>query len=157
MRLYVDADACPVKEEVLRVAVRHRLPVVFVGNTWMRGFDHPLVEQVVAAEGLNEADDRIVERIEAGDIVVTADVPLAARCVQKGARGIDPRGKPFDDDSISMALAMRDLMTDLRESGVISGGPAAYSKRDRAQFLDGLERLIQKTIANEFQSGAGQT
>lgn len=143
MRLYVDADACPVKEEVLRVAERHRLPVVFAGNSWMRGFDHPLVEQIVAAEGLNQADDRIVERIEAGDIVVTADVPLAARCVQKGARGIDPRGKPFDDDSIGMALAMRDLMTDLRDSGVISSGQAAYGKRDRSRFLDGLERLIR--------------
>ncbi|OIR02002.1 hypothetical protein GALL_158600 [mine drainage metagenome] len=144
MRLYVDADACPVKEEVLRVAVRHQLPVIFIGNSWMRGLDHPLVQQVVAAEGLNEADDRIVERIERGDIVVTADIPLAARCVKKGAHGIDPRGKAFDDASIGMALAMRDLMTDLRDSGAVSGGPAAYGKRDRAHFLDGLERLIRK-------------
>lgn len=157
MRLYVDADACPVKEEVLRVAVRHGLPVVLVGNRWMRGLDHPLIEQVVAAEGLNEADDRIVERIEAGDIVVTADVPLAARCVHKGARGIDPRGKPFDDASIGMALAMRDLMTDLRDSGMVSGGPAAYGKRDRSRFLDGLERLIQAMIADEARSGARPT
>lgn len=146
MRLYVDADACPVKDEVLRVAVRHHLPLVFIGNSWMRGFDHPLVEQVIAAQGLNEADDRIVERIEAGDIVVTADVPLAARCVQKGARGIDPRGKPYDEASIGMALAVRDLMTDLRDSGVVSGGLSAYGKRDRSRFLDGLERLIQSMI-----------
>ncbi|OIQ89978.1 hypothetical protein GALL_281160 [mine drainage metagenome] len=147
MRLYVDSDACPVKEDVLRVAVRHQLPVIFIGNRWMRGLDHPLVQQVVAAEGLNQADDRIVERIEAGDIVVTADIPLAARCVQKGACGIDPRGKPFDDASMGMALAMRDLMTDLRDTGVISSSQAAYSKRDRGQFLDGLERLIQKMRA----------
>ena len=143
MRLYVDADACPVKEEVMRVAQRHQLPVTFIGNSWMRGFDHPLVEQVVAAQGLNEADDRIVERIEAGDIVVTADVPLAARCVQKGARGIDPRGKAFDDTSMGMALAMRDLMTDLRDTGVVSSGQAAFGKQDRSRFLDQLERLIQ--------------
>ncbi len=147
MRLYVDADACPVKEEVLRVAVRHQLPVIFIGNSWMRGLDHPLVQQVVAAEGLNEADDRIVERIESGDIVVTADIPLAARCVKKGACGIDPRGKPFDDASIGMALAMRDLMTDLRDGGMVAGGPSAYGKRDRAHFLDGLERLIRKMRA----------
>lgn len=153
MRLYVDADACPVKEEVLRVATRHRLPVTFVGNSWMRGFDHPLVEQIVAAQGLNEADDRIVERIEEGDIVVTADVPLAARCVKKGAAGIDPRGKPFDDATIGMALAVRDLMTELRDGGIVSGGPSAYGKRDRSRFLDGLERLIQAMTAKGARPG----
>ncbi|HXP96281.1 MAG TPA: YaiI/YqxD family protein [Telmatospirillum sp.] len=143
MRVYVDADACPVKDEVMRVALRHGLPIVFIGNSWMRGFDDPLVEQVVAAEGLNEADDRIVERILPGDIVVTADIPLAARCLEKGARGIDPRGKHFDEDSIGMAVAVRDLMTDLRDSGAITGGPSSYSKQDRSRFLDSLERLIQ--------------
>ena len=143
MRLYVDADACPVKDDVLRVAVRHALPVTFVGNSWMRGYDHPLVEQVVAAQGPNEADDRIVERIEAGDIVVTADIPLAARCLEKGASGIDHRGKHFDNASIGMAVAVRDLMTQLRDAGSITGGPAVYSKQDRSRFLDGLERLIQ--------------
>jgi uncharacterized protein YaiI (UPF0178 family) len=98
----------------------------------------------VAAEGLNEADDRIVERIAAGDIVVTADVPLAARCVEKGAYGIDHRGKRFDGASMGMALAVRDLMTGLRDSGEISGGgPAPFGKQDRSRFLDGLERLIQ--------------
>ncbi|PKU22231.1 YaiI/YqxD family protein [Telmatospirillum siberiense] len=144
MRLFVDADACPVKDEIFRVALRHDLPLIFIGNSWMRGYDHPLVEQVVAAEGLNEADDRIVERILPGDIVVTADVPLAARCLEKGARGIDPRGKHFDEDSIGMALAVRDLMTELRDTGAITGGgPSSYSKQDRSRFLDGLERLIQ--------------
>jgi len=142
--IYVDSDACPVKEEALRVAVRHQIPVVFIGNRWMRGLDHPLVTQVVAAEGLNEADDRIVERIEAGDIVITADVPLAARCIEKGAIGIDHRGKRFDGTTMGMALAMRDLMTGLRDAGEISGGgPAPYNKQDRSKFLDGLERLIQ--------------
>jgi uncharacterized protein YaiI (UPF0178 family) len=142
--IYVDSDACPVKEEVLRVAERHKIPVTFVGNRWMRGLDHPLVAQVVAAEGLNEADDRIVERIAARDIVVTADVPLAARCIDKGAFGIDHRGKRFDGGSMGMALAMRDLMTGLRDTGEITGGgPAPFGKQDRSRFLDGLERLIQ--------------
>jgi uncharacterized protein YaiI (UPF0178 family) len=142
--IYVDSDACPVKEEVLRVAARHQIPVVFIGNRWMRGLDHPLVTQVVAAEGLNEADDRIVERIAAKDIVVTADVPLAARCIEKGAIGIDHRGKRFDGTTMGMALAVRDLMTNLRDTGEISGGgPAPYGKQDRSKFLDGLERLIQ--------------
>jgi uncharacterized protein YaiI (UPF0178 family) len=144
MQIYVDSDACPVKEEVIKVAVRHTLPVIFIGNRWMRGLDHPLVSQVVAAEGLNEADDRIVERILAGDLVVTADVPLAARCIEKGALGIDHRGKRFDGSSMGMALAMRDLMTSLRDSGELTGGgPAPYGKQDRSKFLDGLERLIQ--------------
>lgn len=143
IRIFVDADACPVKDDVLRVAIRHDLPVTLVGNSWMRGYDHPLVEQVVAAEGLNEADDRIVERIGAGDIVVTADIPLAARCLQKGAWGIDPRGKQFDDGSIGMAVAVRDLMTHLRDTGMVTGGPSSYSKQDRSRFLDGLERLIR--------------
>ncbi len=143
MRIYVDSDACPVKDEVIRVAGRHGLPVTFIGNSWMRGLDDSLVEQVVAAEGLNEADDRIVERIGAGDIVVTGDVPLAARCLEKGARGIDHRGKVFDPNSIGMAVAMRDLMTHLRDTGSVTGGPAAYGKQDRSRFLDGLERLIR--------------
>jgi uncharacterized protein len=144
MRLYVDSDACPVKEEVIKVAVRHGLPVTLIGNRWLRGFDHPLVEQVVAAEGLDKADDCIVERIGPGDIVVTADVPLAARCLAKGARGIDHRGKIFDEGSIGMAKAVRDLMTHLRDTGQIEGGgPGGFQKQDRSKFLDGLERVIQ--------------
>ena len=144
MRIYVDSDACPVKEEIIRVAARHGLPVTLIGNRWMRGFDSPQVEQVIAPEGLNEADDRIVERIGPGDIVVTADVPLAVRCLEKGSRGIDHRGKIFDQNSIGMASAMRDLMTHLRDSGLLqTGGPGAYGKQERSRFLDGLERLIQ--------------
>ena len=149
MRVYVDSDACPVKEEVIKVALRHRLPVTMIGNRWLRGFDGPLVEQVVAAEGLDQADDRIVERIGPGDIVVTGDVPLAARCLAKGARGIDHRGKIFDEGSIGMAKAVRDLMTHLRDTGQIEGGgPGGYQKQDRSRFLDGLERLIQ-TVKRE--------
>jgi len=144
MRLFVDADACPVKDEALKVALRHNIPVTLSGNSWMRGYDHPMVEQIIAAQGLDAADDLIVERIEAGDIVVTADIPLAARCLAKGAWGIDPRGKQFDDGSIGMAVAVRDLMTHLRDTGQITGGPSGYGKQDRSRFLDGLERLVQR-------------
>ncbi|HIJ38580.1 MAG TPA: YaiI/YqxD family protein [Rhodospirillaceae bacterium] len=151
MRIYVDADACPVKDETLRVATRHAIPVVFAGNSWMRGLEHPLVTQVIAAEGINEADDRIVERIESGDIVVTGDIPLAARCLEKGANGIDHRGKRFDSNSIGMALAMRDLMTHLRDTGTVTGGPTSYNRQDRSRFLDGLERLI-RLMAQSRQS-----
>lgn len=143
MRIYVDSDACPVKEEVLKVAVRHGLPLTFIGNRWMRGLDHPLVDQVVAPEGLDAADNLIAEKIEAGDIVVTADIPLAGRCLSRKAWGIDPRGKIFDESSIGMAVAVRDLMTHLRDSGEITGGPRGYTRQDRSRFLDGLERLIQ--------------
>ena len=147
-RIFVDADACPVKQEVLTVAERHGWPVILIGNSWMRGLDHGLVSQVVAPDGPDQADDRIVERIGLGDVVVTADVPLAARCVEKGALGIDHRGKRFDAGSMGMALAMRDLLTGLRDSGDLSGGgPAPYAKQDRSRFKDGLERLIQSSKA----------
>ena len=145
MRLYIDSDACPVKDETLKVALRHGLPVTMIGNRWLRGFDHPLIEQVVAAEGMDQADHEIVARIGPGDIVVTADVPLAARCLAKGALGIDPRGKLYDEGSIGMAKAVRDLMTHLRDTGQIEGGgPKSYGNQDRSKFLDGLERLVQR-------------
>jgi len=144
MHLYVDADACPVKDEVLKVAVRHNLRLTFIGNSWMRGLDHPLVDQVVAPEGLDAADNLIAEKIEPGDIVITADIPLAGRCLAKGARGIDHRGKVFDEASIGMAVAVRNLMTSLRDTGQIEGGgPSGYAKQDRSRFLDGLERVVQ--------------
>jgi hypothetical protein len=144
IHIYVDADACPVKEDILKVAARHGLRVTFIGNRWMRGLDHPLVDQVVAPEGLDAADNLIAEKIEAGDLVVTADIPLAGRCLAKGARGIDHRGKVFDEGSIGMAVAVRDLMTSLRDTDQINGGgPSGYSKQDRSRFLDGLERVVQ--------------
>ena len=142
MRILVDGDACPVKDEVVKVAERHALPVIIVANSWLRG-DHWLVEKVVVAEGADAADDVIVDRALPGDVVVTADVPLAARCVAKGARAIDPRGRPFAEANIGMQVAMRDLMKSLRDAGEITGGPAGFTPRDRSRFLDGLETLIQ--------------
>ena len=141
-RIFIDGDACPVKDEVLRVATRHELPVIIVANRWHR-IDHYLVEQVVVAEGADAADDVIAERCQSADVVVTNDIPLAARCLAKGALAIDARGKAFEEANIGMQVAMRDLMKSLREQGEITGGPAGFGKQDRSRFLDGLERLVQ--------------
>lgn len=142
IRILIDGDACPVKDEALRVAARHDCPVLIVSNRWHR-IDHYLVEQVVVPEGADAADDVIAERARPGDVVVTADIPLAARCLEKGARPMDPRGRPFDPANIGMQVAMRDLMKTLRETGEITGGPSGYTKQDRSRFLDGLERMVQ--------------
>ena len=142
--LYVDADACPVKDEILRVAGRLRLKTVFVSNSWMRLPDDPLVERVVVPQGPNVADDWIAERAGPGAVVVTADVPLADRCVKAGARVIAPNGRSFDADSIGMALATRDLMEDLRSAGAITGGPRPFAPRDRQAFLQGLDREVRR-------------
>ncbi len=115
--IYVDADACPVKDEVVRVADRHGLPVHFVSNAWMRLPDGAAVHRIIVPDGADAADDWIASRIGRGDIAVTADIPLAARCLQAGARAIGPTGKPFTDASIGMALAMRELQRHLRETG----------------------------------------
>ncbi|MBY0508830.1 MAG: YaiI/YqxD family protein [Rhodospirillaceae bacterium] len=143
MIIFVDADACPVKDEVLRVAERHQLPMKLVSNSWMRGDDHPLVERITVATSPDAADDWIAERVTDRDIVITSDIPLAARCVAKGAKVLRPNGKPLDQDSISMAVAMRDLHTHLRETGEITRGPAPYTKQDRSRFLDALETAVQ--------------
>ncbi len=143
MEIYVDADACPVKEEVCRVAARHGLNVHVVGNRWMRGLEGPRVNLVVVPAGPDAADDWIAERIQKGDIAVTQDIPLAKRCLDKGARALGPTGRPFTPDSIGMALAMRDLSAHLRETGAITGGPASFQKNDRSRFLSALEDAIQ--------------
>jgi uncharacterized protein YaiI (UPF0178 family) len=145
--VYVDADACPVKQEVLKVAERHGLPVHLVSNTWMRGPDGPLVRRVVVAEGPDAADDWIAERAGPTDIVVTSDVPLAARCVPKGAKVMAPTGRLFTPDSIGMQLATRDLMTQLRETGEITSGPRAFRKDDRSRFLQALEQAAREVKA----------
>ncbi len=143
MEIYVDGDACPVKQEVLKVAGRHGLRVHLVGNTWLRAGDGPLVNRVVVAEGADAADDWIAERIGPGDIAITADIPLAARCLEKGAKALGPTGKPFTPDSIGMALAMRDLKAHLRETGEIKGYVPNFTKQDRSRFLSALEETIQ--------------
>ncbi|MBF0174759.1 MAG: YaiI/YqxD family protein [Magnetococcales bacterium] len=141
--LYVDADACPVKEEIIRVAERHQLNVIMVSNQKMRLPRSPLVRMEVVAGGLDKADDWIAERIGPRDVAITADIPLAARCLERGARVIGPTGKPFDADSIGMALSMRDLNAHLRDTGAISGNNPGFEKKDRSRFLNALENTIQ--------------
>jgi uncharacterized protein YaiI (UPF0178 family) len=143
VQILVDADACPVKDEVVRVAERHGIPVTLVSNSWMRGSDHPLVSRISVNNHPDAADDWIAEHTTDRDVVITSDIPLAARCVKNGAVVLRPNGKPLDQDSISMAVAMRDLHTHLRETGEITSGPAAFRKEDRSRFLDALETAIQ--------------
>ena len=143
MEIYVDADACPVKAEVLRVAERHSAPVHIVSNSWMRLPNSPLIQRVIVDEGPDAADDWIAEHIGDHDIVVTADIPLAARCLKAGAQALGPTGKPFTEDNIGMALAMRELMSDLRDTGDIRGSNPAFTKQDRSRFLQALEQVIQ--------------
>lgn len=146
IQIYVDADACPVKDEVVRVAERHQLPVHMVSNSWMRLPDSPLVARVIVADGPDAADDWIAERIASTDIAVTADIPLAARCIAAGARVISPMGKPFTQDSIGMAVAMRNLMTHLRETGEVRSFNATFGKNERSRFLQTLEQAVQDTL-----------
>jgi uncharacterized protein YaiI (UPF0178 family) len=142
LNIYVDGDACPVKDEVFRVAERHNLKVYLVANSWLRIGAKPFVEQVVVSQGPDVADDWIAERISDGDIVITSDIPLADRCLKNAARALAPTGKPFTPDSIGMALAVRNLMNDLRETGEVTGGNASFTKQDRSHFLSELEAQI---------------
>jgi uncharacterized protein YaiI (UPF0178 family) len=143
-RIYVDADACPVKDEIYRVAIRHGIPVSVVAGNFIRIPQDPLIERVAAGAGMDAADNWIAERAERGDIVITADIPLADRCVKAGAEVIAPNGKPFTEESIGMALAVRNLMTDLRSSGEITGGPRGFTPRDRSTFLSALDQTIRR-------------
>lgn len=142
--IFVDADGCPVKEEIYRVARRHGLPVRVVANSWMRTPNDSLVELEVVSGAFDAADDWIVEQVTENDLVVTADIPLAARCLEKGAAVLGHRGRPFTEDSIGEALASRELMTQLREMGVVSGGPKPFNPRDRSSFLHSLDEAIRK-------------
>lgn len=150
--LYVDADACPVKDEAIRVGERHKVVITFVSNSWMRLPEGDLIEHVIVPEGPDEADNWIAERAQPGDVVVTADVPLAARCVKAGALVIGPTGKPFSEDAIGMRLAMRDLKTHLREIGEIREGGPSFTKQDRSRFLNQLETTMR--AAKRLADGA---
>lgn len=145
--IYVDADACPVKDEVYRVAERHGVAVVVVANSYIRIPRSDLVRLEVVAEGLDKADDWIAEHATPADVVVTADVPLAARCVKAGARVLGPNGRGFTADSIGMDLATRNLLTDLRDAnptGRMGGGPKPFSAKDRSAFLQALHDALTK-------------
>ncbi|WP_425100878.1 YaiI/YqxD family protein [Tropicibacter sp. S64] len=143
--LYIDADACPVKEEAERVATRHRLPMKLVANGGLRPSRNPFVELVIVPDGPDVADMWIAERAKAGDVVVTADMPLAAKCVAAGAQVLRHDGSVLDEKNIGQQLAMRDLMADLRSADPFrQGGGKSFSKADRSRFLDALERAIRK-------------
>ncbi|MGE3644651.1 MAG: YaiI/YqxD family protein [Beijerinckiaceae bacterium] len=140
--IYVDADACPVKDEVYKVAARHGLKTFVVANSFINTPRDPLIERVLVGDGPDAADDWIALRVARGAIVITADVPLAARAVKAGACVLAPNGKEFSENSIGMALATRNLLHDLRETGAVTGGPRPFSARDRSDFLQALERAI---------------
>jgi uncharacterized protein len=139
--IYIDADACPVKDEVYRVARRYKMQVKVVAKCFMRTPADELVELVECA-GFGVVDDWIAEHAGAGDIVITADIPLAARCVAKEARVLDPKGIAFTENDIGSVLAMRDLMSDLRQDGTVTGGPAPMTAKDRSRFLSKLDDLV---------------
>jgi uncharacterized protein len=141
LTVYVDADACPVKDEVYRVAGRYAMLVKVVANTPLRVPAGPLVEMVVCP-GFGAADDWIASHAGTGDVVVTADIPLAARWLAAGARVLDPRGRPFTDTDIGATLATRDLMDELRQGGMVTGGPVPMTTKDRSRFLSKLDEMI---------------
>lgn len=150
IEILVDADACPVKAEIYRVATRHKVRVVVVSGGFVNIPIDPMIERVIAGDRFDAADDRIVERARPGCIVVTADVPLAARAVKAGAEAIGPTGRPFTEASIGMALAMRNLMDDLRASGERTSGPKPFSARDRSAFLSALDAAVVRLKRSGF-------
>jgi uncharacterized protein YaiI (UPF0178 family) len=147
--IYIDADACPVKDEVYRVARRHGLKVRVVSNMVMRVPQDGSVESVVVPGKLDAADDWIVEQVLENDIIVSADIPLASRCAKKKARVITPKGRVFTEESVCNAVATRDLMTFLRDSGEVTGGPAPFGKKDRSHFLQSLEDVIRAALKED--------
>ncbi|MBL8569410.1 MAG: YaiI/YqxD family protein [Phreatobacter sp.] len=151
--VYVDADACPVKDEVYRVAQRYRLHVFVVANAPLAVPREPWIERVVVSEGPDIADDWIAERAGRGDVVVTADIPLAARAVKAGATVLAPNGRLFDMASIGMALATRNLMDDIRSAGGATRGPPAFSPRDRSAFLSAMDLAVVRLRRDGFLAG----
>lgn len=143
MKIYLDGDGCPVKDETFKVAERYKLSVIVVANKWMNLPASSLIEMKVVDHGFDAADDWIVETCVKGDIVVTADILLADRCVKKGARVIGTKGDEFTEDNIGGAVAGRELMQNLRHMGEMRGGPAPMKKEDRSRFLGTLDRIIQ--------------
>ena len=149
IQIYIDADACPVKDEVFRVAKRHGLTVHVVANGRLNLPRDPLFRRVVVSGRFDAADDWIAEQVTGSDLAVTADIPLAARCLKRGARVLDPRGRPFTDDSIGDALANRELSAFLRDMGELGGGPKPYTPQDRSRFLGALENQVQALLKAE--------
>ena len=144
--IYVDADACPVKTEVLKVAERHGVAVTFVSNGGLRPSRDPMVRHVVVSKGADAADDWIVEQVSSNDVAITADIPLAARLVPLGVHVLGPTGRPFTPETIGMAVAMRDLKQHLRETGESNGYNAGFTPQDRSRFLGELDRILRRAL-----------
>jgi uncharacterized protein len=142
--IYIDADACPVKDEALRVAMRHRLVISFVANQGSRPTRDPMIRYIYVPQGPDAADDWIVEQVTDGDIVVTSDIPLASRVLEKGAQVLGPSGRRFTADSIGMALAMRELKQHLRETGESKGLNPGFTAQDRSRFLSALDEAVTR-------------
>lgn len=147
--IYIDADGCPVKEETYKVAMRYQIAVVLVANKGLSIPPHPLFQMKVVSQGADEADNWIAENIQDNDICITADIPLADRCLKKNAKVLNVRGEEFTEDMIGDAMATRELMKHLRELGEARGGPLPFEKRDRSEFLQSLDRIIQNIKRNE--------
>lgn len=152
IKIYVDGDGCPVKNEIFRVALRYKLKVYVVANSSMRIPEEELFELVLVEKRFDAADHWIAEHIRENDIAISNDIPLAARCIEKGARTLTPKGRVFTEESIGSALANRELMAHLRELGNITGGPAPFEKRDRSRFLERLDYVIQAALKGRQQT-----
>jgi uncharacterized protein len=146
IRIFVDADACPVKPEIYRVAERYGLKVYVVANAFMAVPRSELIERVIVAEGPDAADDWIAERATEFDIVITADIPLAARLVPAGVVVIDPRGEVLDEENVGERLSVRDFMSEMRDAGVTTGGPRPYGARDKQRFASALDAALQRAM-----------
>lgn len=144
IRIYIDADACPVKEETYKVAIRYGLQTIVVSNSFMQIPTSPLIARIVVSAGADVADDWIAEHVVAGDVVITSDIPLAARVLAKKAHAIAPYGRPFTEDSIGLALAQRSLMEHIRSTGETTGGPPPFSSANRSRFLQALDQTIAR-------------
>lgn len=144
--IYIDADGCPVKNEVYKVSQRYGLPVTLVANKWMHTPGHDWLHLEIVGQGFDEADDWIVEHCGPEDIVITVDIPLADRCLKKGARALGYKGRPFTTESIGDVMASREIAAGLREAGVMTGGPAPFGPQDRSRFLQALDKEVNAAI-----------
>jgi uncharacterized protein len=154
--IFIDADACPVKQEIYRVAWRHKLQVTLVANSVMSVPGSDSVELIVVGNNPDEADEWIAEHIGRNDIVVTRDIPLAARCMDKEAKALRPNGREFSESTIGDALARREILSHLRDQGVMTGGPAPFAKTDRSRFLQSLERVVQASLKDQRRAERGK-
>ena len=150
IKIYIDADACPVKNEVYRVAERYKLEVLLVSNTRMKTPDSGRILLQVVTGKFDAADDWIAEHVQPDDIVISADIPLAARCLEKGAHVLGTKGKEFTRDNIGDIMASREIMSHLRDLGTMTGGPAPFCQKDRSRFLSSLDRMIQRILNNKL-------